>query len=466
MKKSLFFIVLIALIISIVIVSNKRQSSLPETRSLYVSAEGDDHNNGTKAHPFKTLQKASKEATKGTTVFIRGGTYKEGLTIKHSGTSTSPIVFRPYKKERVILDGRHIPQKEEETALVKIQDKSYITIQGLEIRNLSTSLTDQTPMGIYVTGEGTGIKLLSNKVHHIKTTGQDGNAHGIAVYGTKEITNLTIKGNLLEQLTLGSSESLVLNGNVSNFSVSNNTVRYSDNIGIDLIGYEQISKKHDYVRNGKIENNIVHHISSYGNPAYGEDYAAGGIYIDGGHHLIVSNNVVYKSDIGIEATSEHKGKDAQDITISHNTLYNNDYTGISIGGYDKKRGGTKNSLITHNVLYKNDLKELGGGQLLLQYNTKGNTIENNIFTASSSGIFISNDFKENKNNYLNRNVYDSRIGEDAIWTWKKQEVYSLSQFKKLTNSDKKSIFANPHYKDEKEFNFSLKNGTKVDLLIP
>lgn len=78
---------------------------------------------------------------------------------------------------------------------------------------------------------------------------------------------------------------------------------------------------------------------------------------------------------------------------------------ISIGGYDKKRGGTSYSVIAHNIMFRNDTKGLDGGQLLLQYDTKHNNIEKNILTASDSRIFIANEFTENEGNIVNHNVY-------------------------------------------------------------
>lgn len=142
-----------------------------------------------------------------------------------------------------------------------------------------------------------------------------------------------------------------------------------------MIGYESTANQNDYARNGIVENNIVYNNSSYGNPAYGNDYSAGGIYVDGGRDISIRNNKVHHNDIGIEATSERKGKYAKEIRITNNEVYNNSFTGISIGGYDEKRGGTMNSTISQNIIYHNDTKGLGGGQLLFQYETKENKIE-------------------------------------------------------------------------------------------
>src|SRR5207302_909819 len=81
-------------------------------------------------------------------------------------------------------------------------------------------------------------------VHDIWNTGgntsNSGNAFGIAVYGssTTPATDIVIDSNNVHDLKTGSSESVVLNGNVTNFQVTNNTVHDNNNIGIDFIGFE------------------------------------------------------------------------------------------------------------------------------------------------------------------------------------------------------------------------------------
>ncbi|MED1017906.1 hypothetical protein P4T69_16270, partial [Bacillus atrophaeus] len=170
-------------------------------------------------------------------------------------------------------------------------------------------------------------------------------------------------------------------------------------------------------------------------------------------------------DIGIEATSEHKGKYAEDIQITENKVYDNAYTGISIGGYDKQRGGTINSVIAHNVIYRNDTKGLYGGQLLLQHDTKDNKIEKNIVTASDSRVFIANDFTTNEGNVVNYNVYHKEADKDGIWIWKKREYDSFSTYQKATKNDLDSIYADPMYSDEASYDFTLKPGSPAHSII-
>ncbi|MFC1285163.1 right-handed parallel beta-helix repeat-containing protein [Bacillus paralicheniformis] len=423
--------------------------------SLYVSPDGNDQNEGTKEKPFRTLKQAAKKAVPGTTVMIREGTYHETLDVKESGAAEKPITFQNYENEKVIISGESIRDAEYETPLIQIHNQQYITISGLTIQDLSVSSEEATAMGIYVSGSSSHITIKNIHVRDIKTTADDGNAHGIAVYGSGSMKDIKIEDNTVEKLTLGASEAVVLNGNIDGFTVRGNVVRDNNNIGIDLIGYEGTAAQNDFVRNGIVENNTVYNNSTYGNPAYGDDYSAGGIYVDGGQSIDIKKNTVYGNDIGIEATSEHKGKYADDIQITDNKVYENAYTGISIGGYDQKRGGTSHSVIAHNIIYRNDTKGLDGGQLLLQYDTKNNTIEKNIITASDSRIFIANDFTKNEGNKVNHNVYHKEAGKDGLWIWKKNEYDSFSRYQNATNQDQDSIYADPMYRDETSHDFTL-----------
>ncbi|MDQ6466841.1 right-handed parallel beta-helix repeat-containing protein [Exiguobacterium acetylicum] len=374
-------------------------------KSLYVAPNGTDKNTGTLKHPLKTVRQATKKATAGTTVYLRKGTYHEALNVTQSGTKQHPIIFRNYKQERVVLSGKNIKDRDATLPIIQIKDRQYVTIQGLTIEAVQSKRSDATPIGILVTGSGSHITLKNNTVRHIKTLAKEGNAHGIAVYGSGAIRHLTISGNRVEQNRLGFSEAFVLNGNVKHFRVTKNILRNNDNIGIDLIGYEGIarSKKDDYVREGVVSENRVYRTSSYGNPAYGKEYNAAGIYVDGGKNLTIEKNLVEASDIGIEVTSEHAGRYAEDVIVRQNDIRQNVYTGIAIGGYDTKRGGTKRVRIEQNQLIGNDTKGLEGGQLLVQHDVRDNTIIRNTFDGPLS---VAHYFKTSSGNQFEKNTFN------------------------------------------------------------
>lgn len=440
MRKLLIFLGLIFLVSGISIGLIYQDHNIIES-VIYVSSEGDDQNPGTIDQPLLSLEAAADKATSGTTVNIRGGIYDESLIIQHDGTQNAPILFQSYQDETVIISGRKLKDDSEDIALVEIDSHSYITVRGLTIENLTTKHDYKTNIGILITGNSHNITLSNNTVQDISTNVVGGNAHGIAVYGNEKIDTIDIHHNTLTNLKLGLSEALVINGNVSNFSIKENHIYETDNIAIDIIGYEDIANdpSHDYAHDGVIIGNRIHHNSSYYNPNYAKDYSAGGIYIDGGKHITIKNNQVYKNDIGIEATSEHKDRSADYIKILNNTVYENTYAGISIGGYDADRGGTTHSLISKNILTNNDTIGLEGGQILFQYYTHSNKIESNEMTASSSGLFISHEYEGNTNTIFENNKYHLNEHIMPRWLWNNQYVYSLEDFQKLTGNKSDSV---------------------------
>lgn len=408
---------------------------------IYVAHNGNDQNPGTLEKPLLSLQAAAERATSGTVVHIREGVYYEPLIIQHSGTKKEPIKFQAYQDEKVQLSGAKLVDTPDDMALVEIDGYSYITINGLVIEDLSTKDADKTVVGILVTGESQSIEISHNTIQNISTEAVDGNAHGIAIYGNEPIKKIDIHHNILTKLKLGLSEALVVNGNVSLFSINDNLVYKTDNIAIDVIGYEGVANdlSQDYARNGVISGNEVHHNSSYNNPSYANDYSAGGIYVDGGSDILIENNLVYKNDIGIEATSEHKDKFANRIKILNNEVYENIYTGISIGGYDSQRGGTSNSLISGNTLTNNDTQGLEGGQLLFQYYAFSNQIAHNKMIAANTGLFISNEYNENANTSFSHNEYYLDDDIQPRWLWKNKHITSLKEFELLTGSESEAL---------------------------
>jgi hypothetical protein len=115
-----------------------------------------------------------------------------------------------------------------------------------------------------------------------------------------------------------------------------------------------------------------------------------------------------------------------------------------MGGYDALRGSTEGCAIVNNTLFRNDSLRLGSGELMLQYDTRDNTITNNIFYASGQGYLITNAFTENSGNVLDGNIYYSPIGAaDAEWQWKGAYHQGFAAWQAADGQDALSQFANP-----------------------
>jgi hypothetical protein len=439
--------------------------------SFYVSTAGDDSNPGTQSAPWRTVQHAADTARAGSTVNVRGGLYDELVSIHTSGnTSDGYITFRSYPGETAILDAtRFTPNGR--SGILTIHNQSYVRIEGFEVRNYRTAEHRLTPLGISVTGSGSHIELLKNNVHHIEQNfngrdapGRGGNGFGIAVYGTDAgtpISDLIIDGNEVHHLKTGSSESLVVNGNVTNFRITHNVVHDNNNIGIDIIGFERTAPDPavDQARDGLVSGNVVYNITSRGNPAYGDDQSSDGIYVDGGTRVLIEENVIHDVDFGIELASEHQNRATSYITARNNLIFHCNTAGVSIGGYDPKRGRTDHCTVVNNTLYQNDTAGTGSGEFQMQWNMADDIFENNIVYAGPHCLVTVNKSQVDSNHppaIIDHNLYYCDSGSKAsVWVESRGTVTGFDKHVQSTASDTHSSFADPRFVDVANFDFHL-----------
>lgn len=442
--------------------------------TFYVSTTGNDANAGTQAAPWRTIQHAADTARAGSTVEVRGGVYEELLTLPASGNATDGyITFRSYAGETAVLDAEHFtPQGR--SAIVTIHNKSYVRIEGFEIRNFRTAEHRLAPLGISVMGAGSHIELLKNNVHHIEQTfngrdapGRGGNGFGIAVYGTDAttpISELVIEGNEVHHLKTGSSESLVVNGNVTHFRIAHNVVHDNNNIGIDVIGFERTAPDPavDQARDGVVSGNLVYNVTSRGNPAYGNDENSDGIYVDGGTRILIEQNVIHDVDFGIELASEHRNRATSYVIARNNLIYHGHTAGVSIGGYAPERGVTDHCTVVNNTLYENDRSRTGSGEFQMQYNMTNDIFANNIVDAGPSCLMMVNKSRSATGRppvAIDHNLYYCAAGAQAsLWGALSGQVTGFDQYVQSTQNDRHSRFLDPRFVDAPK-NFHLRSGS-------
>lgn len=452
-----------------------RGAARNSSATLYVSPSGSDANPGSEERPFRTLQHAADVASPGTTVDVRGGTYCQRLAVHVSGNAAQGyITFRSAPGGKAVLDGSCLTPEVGTSAMVALHNVSFVRIQGFEIRNNKTADRLRVPVGIRVYGSGSHIQILNNDVHNIEQTypgrmgsGHGANGFGIAVYGTDAktpISDLVIDGNEVHHLQTGSSESLVLNGNVTNFRVTRNTVHDNNNIGIDIIGFERTAPNLavDRARNGVVSRNLVYNITSRGNPAYGNDVSSDGIYVDGGTHVLIERNVMHDVDFGLELASEHRNGSTSHIVARNNLIYSCHTAGITIGGYDRKRGTTEDTIIVNNTLYKNDTEDTGTGEFQMQFYLRNNIFENNIIYVGKSGRALNSRSSREESGVptviVDHNLFYYTDGPSAVkWSFDGKDYAGFAQYRKATGNGKHSIFADPRLVDPSANNFRLKS---------
>ena len=360
-----------------------------------------------------SIQDAVNMAGEGTVIFLPKGTYEEFVYIDKDGITLMG-------EEGTVIDGTNVELSDGNSVAIEVE-ASNVTVDSIEVTNLLIEgPSDVCPIGIKVNEGSSNVTIRNCKVHDLgfiynfDLDDDNYNAHGIHVSGAvdNETNNILVEGCELYNLHLGSSESLVFNGNVNGFEAANNYIHDCDNIGIDAIGYEQDEEnENDSARNGKIHGNFVKNINSDPslNPTY-DAPCADGIYVDGGRDIEIYDNFVINCNIGIEVASEHQGKVTSGINVHDNSLaFNNDWAGICIGGYDPEETGTaKGCTIKNNIVYNTDLY-----CLVVQYACdESNVIEGNTFVALKDGIAYGDEFEElSKGNTIKGNSFTCDMSE-------------------------------------------------------
>src|SRR5579884_853725 len=119
-------------------------------KAFYVSPSGSDHNDGTQAHPFATIQKAAEETTPGSVVHVLPGTYNDSVDVENDGTAKARIVYVSDTRwaAKIHTTGSDDPWK---------TNADYIDIIGFDVSS------DNSRDGIINNGSYT--RTIGNRVH-------------------------------------------------------------------------------------------------------------------------------------------------------------------------------------------------------------------------------------------------------------------------------------------------------------
>jgi hypothetical protein len=426
----------------------------------YVSTSGSDSNAGSQSSPWRHINYAASKVHAGDTVQVMGGTYNEIVNVTTSGNATSGyITFMSYPGQTAVVDGTGLSVGSSgQTGLFSLEGaRSYIIIEGFEIRNFQSSKRGAVPVGIDFEGAGSNIEFINNHIHNVVQTltgCSSANALGVAVYGTQaptSIRNLTFWGNEVDHNTTGCSENVSFDGNVQYFVEANNKVHDGDNIGLDNIGFEGVSpnSSYDQARDGWVFQNTIYNITSTTNPVYHDQVGADGYYCDGCTRVIVERNLIHDSDLS-EIASEHSGRLSSYVMFRNNVIYNSLYVGLSIGGYSKSVGGTDHCVIVNNTLWHDGTHGSSGlGEFQIQYYATNNSVFNNIFDGYSlTSKYLVYDYTSSEASpaLLDYNDYYNNAGASASsWDWQGKSITGYTNYRSASGQDSHSPFADPQF---------------------
>lgn len=410
-----------------------------EQKEIHVSAAGSDETGeGTKEAPYATVSAAAK-ASPGSVIFIHEGDYGPiRLGAECSGSEEAPTIIRAAAGEKAVIHaGGEIG--------IFLENVRHISVEGMEVEGGTHGIYYQS------TREAghplTDISIRDCIVHGVR------GIHGICVYARNDlqpVQDITIEGCEVFDCECGSSESVVLNGNIDGFVIKDNTLHDNNNIGIDMIGFEGTAMhpeeesgrnayEADMVRNGICAGNVIYNISAEGNPAYfveGEyDLCAGGIYVDGGQNIEIYNNYVSNCDIGLEVATEHSPDENELFRVSGIHVHDNviadctGYAGICFGGYDNDLGFTEGCVFEHNTLVDNSV------QIGVQ-RSKNNRINSNLIIGGEIAVEFNDDLRsEDMINDISGNAFcdidDEERLTDAFGTLYQDRTKVVDGFRSL-----------------------------------
>ena len=389
----------------------------PEQKEIHVAVNGSDElGTGIEDAPYASIS-AAAETSPASIIIVHEGDYGPvQLDPKCSGSDKAPTVIRSAEGEKAVIHA------EGGTGL-SLVNVSHIIVEDLEIEGGTH--------GIYYesTRENehmlTDIRFVNCMVRGVRGT------HGICVYARSDRTpvqDLTIERCEVYDCECDSSETMVLNGNIDGFTICGNIIHDSNNIGIDMIGFEGTAKhpdedsgknafEVDMVRNGVCKDNVVYNISTEGNQAYFEDgefdLCAGGIYVDGGQNIEIYNNFIFHCDIGLEVATEHSPDENELFRVTGVHVHDNviadctGWTGICFGGYDRDLGFTEDCVFEHNTLVDN------ATQIGVQ-RSRNNRISANLIIGGETAIEFNEDCSaEDMVNDISANAFCDIEDEDS-----------------------------------------------------
>jgi hypothetical protein len=316
--------------------------------------------------PGQKIQDGINQAAVGDIVEVLAGNgwvYSEALKIINK--KNLKIIGTGFPKIKFVAFG------EGTEAVVTIQGQQ-ITFEGFKIEGEFSNNCNIETIGITIIQNSSDVFVKNNEIsrigHNYSDCKNGGDSYGIKIKDTDKnplnIQRIHIEQNFLHDLQLGTSESIAVNGDVSEFWVEGNTIRDVDNIAIDVIGFED--GKPFQAKLGKVAGNKVFNLKDK-NPGQAAAYPfIAGIYIDGGTRTLIERNFVHDFGIGISVGSEGYRKSVEYIDIVSNVVFDNKVSEILVGKFeeiakDNKDTETQRGFVRHCKILNNTISGKNDG---------------------------------------------------------------------------------------------------------
>lgn len=304
-------------------------------RHLYVAPAGDDAADGSRAHPWRSIQRAADVARPGDTIVVAPGSYA-GFRLTRSGQAGRPIVITGKRhRRRPVVEGagerdvielervRHVRlarlavtgAAESFGAGVRVSDSSDVTLSGLRLhgnRSFGAELADSSHVrlrrsriwgnesGVQVSRDGAGVRLVNNDVFandrmivNDAAPNNDRGANALVFY--KTTGPIVARGNRIWGNWAPSTDYGDDGGAFEIYAASRIEMR--DNV---IWGNENVLETGTDGSSGCRGNSFVRNV------AYGRGHGSGGLILRCAERMLVANNTL----VGLERFSFDVNADA------------------------------------------------------------------------------------------------------------------------------------------------------------
>jgi hypothetical protein len=309
----------------------------------YVATTGSDSAPGTQAQPWKTISHAAGVVNAGDTVIVEDGTYVETVSLTHSGTSSSPIVFKSQNKWGAII-APSSSQVASNYGLISQITGAYNLVIDFEIVGPSDGTANS---GIKVQTSGTGAAIKGNKIHHYGTANNCNGGAAVVSGGA----NSTVDSNFIYDYgrPLANGVCTTFDGIYFNDgngqTMTNNIVYGGPNQGVPLQMNGEQATTPNFPSNNTIANNTV--FNAQGDAVYELCWQPGSNCA--GNKLI--NNIFYAVNLADPGAIIYISTGGSG-TWGANT-YTNNLVFASVGGNHLAPGQTVTETVTANPLFVN-----------------------------------------------------------------------------------------------------------------
>lgn len=466
----------------------------------YVSTTGKDTNSGTStSYPFRTIQRAVDTAIAGDIINVRGGTYREEVSIYRGGGSAGKYVtLQGYQSEKPVLKGSelvtgwtlHSGRIWKKTSWPHNSQQVFVDLRdGPSLKQIGM------PSSYYTTYEypkplGSGVGSMvagsfyydrNQKVLYVwLPDGSSPNNHQIEASTKRRLLFMGRPYIYIKNMAFRHSNSSAYIKQGSAVELSSNSVcdrcdiQYTDFAGLSM-GYLQtgaqvinstisnngnsgINMPASYnfrVANNKINNNNTRNFYQF--------WHAGGIKVASkGYGKVEFNEIGYNNGSGVWFDYANSGNQ---IIVRNNFIHNNGPVEAAIFMEASKNGLIYNNVITNNKrrgiyiaasssmkVYNNTLYNTGvhaaievNGMPRSGQTLTNNSVHNNVISHSTSKYDINiaapsgSTIASNTSNY---NLIYRASGAPQL-AWGSSIHTSLTNWRNATGQDKNSQLANP-----------------------